>query len=118
MPAIQILLDSQQGPLPLKGQFQALADTPPSIFLSGTAQASGSNTNCMVQMEVWDQDQKYSGFTTAVVFSNEARQHKNLLALLVNQKPFTLGTTYMYQISAGPNTMSDSNDFYSVTILY
>jgi hypothetical protein len=118
MPVIQVLLDSKQGPLPLKGQFQPLADTPPSIFLSGTAQANGASASCEVQMEVWDSDHQYSGFTTAVVFSNEARQHKNLLALLVNQKPFTLGTTYSYQISPGPRTISDQNDSYSVTILY
>src|SRR5688500_18316602 len=118
MPVIQILVDSKQGPLPLTGQFQALADTPPSLFLSGTAQATGVSTHCEVQMEVWDPNHTYPGFTTAVVFSNEAKQHKNLLALLVDQPSFALGTTYNYQISAGRGTTSDANDFYSATILY
>ena len=35
MQVIQILVDFKQGPLPLTGQFQALGDTSPSVFLAG-----------------------------------------------------------------------------------
>jgi hypothetical protein len=119
MAVIQVLLDSQRGPLPLKGQFQPQGDLVPSIFLSGTAQASAPGTSVQVQMAIYDQDGKSAGFTTAAVTSNEAKQHKTLLALLINQEPFTFGSTYSYVIQpVQSSTISDANDFFSVTILY
>jgi hypothetical protein len=117
--AIQVLLDSHPGPLPLKGTFQAQGDVAPSIFLSGTAQVAVPTTSCEIQMEIYDQGGAYAGFTTAVVMCNEPKQHKTLLALLVNQKPFAYGTTYSYVIApTRSSTISDANDFYSVTIVY
>jgi hypothetical protein len=116
--AIQVLLDSKQGPLPIKGQFQAEGNVVPSIFFSGTAQASAPDL-LQVQMEIFDQDGKSAGYTTAAVMCNETKQHKTLLALFVNQKPFVLGATYTYVIQTeAPTTITDANDFYSVTILY
>ena len=42
-----------------------------------------------------------------------------LLALPADQKPWKFGQTYSYAIYvAGQNTISDANDFYSLTILY
>lgn len=117
--AIQVLLDSKQGPLPIKGQFQAEGDVVPSIYFSGTAQTNAPNVSCQVQMEIYDQDGKSAGFTTAIVMSTEAKQHKTLLALFVNQQPFALGSTYTYVIeTVDPSTVTDANDFYSATILY
>jgi len=118
MAAIQVLLDSKAGPLPLKGQFQPEGDLVPSVYFTGTAQSSAPGA-IEVQVIISDQDGKEAGSTSGVVFSNEAKQHKTLLALLVNQKPWSFGQTYTYQIyAAGPTTTSDANDFYSLTILY
>ena len=48
MAAIQVLLDSQPGPLPLKGQFQPQGDLAPALFLTGTAQTSSPNNTIQV----------------------------------------------------------------------
>lgn len=119
MAVIQVLLDSHPGPLPLKGQFQAQADLVPSIFFSGTAQTTAPGGTCQVQVEIFDQDGQPAGYTTAIVMSNETKQHKTMLALLINQKPFNFGSTYTFVIQPTvSSTISDANDFYSVTILY
>jgi hypothetical protein len=116
---IQVLLDSKQGPLPLKGQFQPEADLVPSLYFTGTAQSSAPGLTLEVQVSIFDQDGKSAGSTSGEVFSNEAKQHKTLLALPINQKPLSFGQTYTFEIAvAGPTTISDANDFYSLTILY
>ena len=119
MAAIQILLDSHPGPLPLKGQFQPQGDVAAAVFLTGTAQTSSPGNTLLVQLVIYDQHGQDAGGTTAVVMSNEAKQHKTLLAIPSPQKPWQFGQTYSYAIyAAGPGTVSDANDFYSLTILY
>jgi len=116
---IQILLDSHPGPLPLKGQFQPEGDLVPSVYLTGTAQSSAPGFALEVQLVILDPDGKDAGSTSAVVYSNEAKQHKTLLALLTNQKPWKFGETYTFYVTAGgQTTISDANDSYSLTILY
>ena len=112
-------MDSQPGPLPLKGQFQPQGDLVPSVYLTGTAQSSSPGGSLEVTLAIVDKDGKDVGSTSAVVVSNEAKQHKTLLALLTNQKPWSFGETYTFYVMAtGPTTISDANDFYSLTILY
>ena len=119
MAAIQVLLDSHPGPLPLKGQFQPQGDLAPAVFLTGTAQTSSPNNTIQLQLTILDQDGKDAGGTTAVVMSNETKQHKTLLALPADQKPWQFGQTYSFAIyAASPGMISDANDFYSLTILY
>jgi hypothetical protein len=118
MAIIQVLLDSKQGPLPISGTFQPQADLVPSVYFSGTAQSSGPG-QIMVQVSIVDAQGQDAGGTTGVVFSNEAKQHKTMLALLINQKPWEFGQTYTYSITvSGPGTIADANDFFSLTILY
>lgn len=119
MAAIQVLLDSHPGPLPLKGQFQPQGDLAAGVLITGTAQTSSPGNTIIVQLDIYDPDGKSVGGTTAVVMSNEAKQHKTLLALPADQKPWQFGQTYSYEITlGGPGTVSDANDFYSLTILY
>jgi hypothetical protein len=119
MAVIQVLLDSQAGPLPLKGQFQPQGDLVPSVYLTGTAQSSAAGASINVQLSIVGPDGQDAGGTSAVVFSNEAKQHKTLLALLVNQKPWDFGQTYTWYLTeAGPGTITDANDFFSLMILY
>ena len=118
MPIIQVLLDSKPGPLPLTGQFQALANTVPSFFLSGTLQAASVSTQCTLDLQVYDQNKQDAGYSSSIVYSNEVRQHKNLLALPINQKPLVYGSTYTFNVFSEPFTLSDANDFYSLTIFY
>ena len=118
MAVIQILLDSQPGPLPLTGTFQPLADLPPTLFLTGTAQTSAPGQTIQVDVAITLGGQPAGG-TGAVMMSNEAKQHKTLLALPANQKPWSFGQTYTYWITAtGQGTISDANDYYSLTIVY
>ena len=119
MAVIQVLLESKQGPLPLKGQFQPQSDLVASVYFTGTAQTSAPGQTIQVQLVIYDADGKDAGGTSGAVFSNEAKQHKTMLALLANQKPWEFGQTYSFEITAvGPTTTSDANDFYSLTILY
>jgi len=72
-----------------------------------------------VQVSIVDAQGQDAGGTTGVVFSNEGKQHKTMLALLINQKPWEFGQTYTYSITvSGPGTIADANDFFSLTILY
>ena len=119
MAGIQVLLDSHPGPLPLKGQFQPQGDLVPSVYFTGTAQSSSPGAWLEVQLSIVDKNGQGVGSTSGVVMSNEAKQHKTLLALLTNQKPWNFGETYTFYVTAaGPTTISDANDFYSLTILY
>jgi|ERR1041385_5240189 hypothetical protein len=118
MAVIQILLDSKPGPLPLKGTFQPQADLVPCVYLTGTAQTNTPST-IQIELAILDKDGKDAGGTSVVVFSNEPNQHKTLLALLTNQKPWNFGETYTYSITAAsPGAFADANDFFSLTILY
>lgn len=117
--AIQVLLDSQPGPLPLKGQFQPEGDVVPSIYFCGTAQSSTPNTTCQVELAIYDAQGQLAAFTSSAVWSTEAKQHKTMLGLFVNQKPFIFGATYSYTVViSSPTTIADANDFYSLTIEY
>jgi len=119
MAVIQVLLDSQAGPLPLTGKFQPEGDLVPSIYLSGTAQSSAPGQPLAVQLSIVDSAGKDAGGTSSILFSNEAKQHKTLLALLVNQKPFAFGETYTWFLTPGfDTTVADANDFFSLMIMY
>lgn len=119
MAVIQVLLDSKQGPLPITGTFQPQADLVPSVYFTGTAQSSAPGQTISVQVAIIDAQGRDAGSTSGVVFSNEAKQHKTMLGLLINQKPWEFGQTYTYSIAvSGPTTITDANDFFSLTILY
>jgi len=119
MAVIQVLLDSQAGPLPLTGKFQPDGDLVPSIYLCGTEQSNAPGQPLAVQLSIVDSAGKDAGGTSAIVFSNEAKQHKTLLALLVNQKPFAFGETYTWSLAlATTATVTDAKDFFSLMIMY
>jgi len=102
-----------------KGSSSRRAISQRRFFFTGTAQTSSPNNTIQIQLSIYDQDGKDAGGTTAVVMSNEAKQHKTLLALPANQKPWAFGQTYSFAIyAASPGAVSDANDFYSLTILY
>ena len=119
MAVIQVLLDNHPGPLPIKGQFQPQADLVPALYFTGTAQAASPATSLEVQVAIYDQGTQYNASTDAIIFSNEAKQHKTLITLPLPQKPFTFGVTYTYEISpTQASTVTDANDSFSLTILY
>lgn len=119
MAVIQVLLDNHPGPLPINGTFQPQADLVPALYFTGTAQASKPGVALEVQVAIWDVGTQYNGSTDAIIFSNEAKQHKTLITLPLPQKPFTFGVTYNYQVSVtDASTVTDANDSFSLTILY
>jgi len=119
MAVYQVLLDQRQGPLPIKGQFEPKGDNVPSLFFNGTASAARPGASLTVQVQIVDQDGKDAGSTSAIIVSNEAHQHKTLLAMFINQKPFAFGSTYTFYVTAATtDTLADENDYYSLMIAY
>lgn len=111
MPALTIL--NAQGPLPLKATFQAPVDGPVTIAVSGSAYTA--TAGCWVGVQVLF-DTWIAGNCT--VFCNAASSHQTLIPALLSTAIPGSGTHAVVLMPATPDTQSDANDFYQVTLLY
>lgn len=113
MAAMTIL--SSIGPLPLSAQFQAPADGPVALFVSGSAwtRTAGKAIGVMVSID---------GGTEGVcpAYCNEANSHHTLVPVILtmNLSYGTNGTHTVSLTASTPDTVSDANDYYQVTMLY
>ena len=108
--AIQVI--SQEGPLPIKTTFQVENDGPTLILLSCSAWTQTANVMIEVDLLIDGVEVAWAG-----LFGNAANQHMALVSL---PKPytFTIGEHTFTLQAANPETVSDQNDFFNVTLLY
>lgn len=105
---------NQKGPLPIAQTFQALSDGPALIMLSGSVWTQTPNTVLGINLSV-DSVSAVAG--TASIFANPTATHMAVVPIII---PYTFpqGEHKIYLTAANPETVSDFNDFYQVTILY
>jgi len=113
MPAMTVL--NLTGPLPVSAQFVAPADGPVAMFVSGSAwtRTGGKAIGAMLSVD---------GATQGVCpgYCNEASSHHTLIPVMLTMN-LSYGTSGAHTVSltaSTPDTVSDINDFYQVTLLY
>lgn len=111
MPATVVL--NATGPLPLKVTFPAPSDGPVSVFVSGSAYSATAARSVGVKV-LFDT----SIIGTSSVFCNAAQSHQTFVTTLLAGNLGGPGTHAVALIPATPDTQSDANDFYQVTLLY
>jgi hypothetical protein len=107
--AIQVI--DQKGPLPITTPFQVENDGPTLILLSCSAWTQTENVMIEVDLLVDGEAVAWAG-----LFGNATNQH---MALVAVPMPYTFSIgEHTFTLQAGPDTVSDHNDFYYVTLLY
>jgi hypothetical protein len=109
--ATQIII-SQAGPLPISTQFQAPTDGPADLFVAGSVWTKQANN--MLAITVLLDGQKVA---VAPIYANPTATHLSVVPSIV---PVTLTQgNHTLQLVAGTSaTISDSNDFYTVVLMY
>jgi hypothetical protein len=108
--AIQVI--SQQGPLPITTTFQVENDGPTLILLACSAWTQTANVMIGVDLLIDGVEVASAG-----LYANATEQH---MALVSAPMPytFTIGEHTFTLQAANPQTVSDLNDFFYVTLLY
>lgn len=108
---IQTVINSN-GPLPLKGAFNAESNSPLVIVVSGSAWSNAAGQWVGVQVIL---DGSVIG--EAAVFCNEASSHRALITTFIpTTVDFGQHTIELQAVSA--STMCDVNDFLNVYVMY
>ncbi|MGH9967460.1 MAG: hypothetical protein ACREBG_06460 [Pyrinomonadaceae bacterium] len=100
------------GPLPLKQAFSAPADGPVVFFISGSAWSSSANSWIGISVQL---DGTEIG--TASVYCNEVASHRALISNLVTVN-LSFGNHTISITPTTPNTNTDQNDAFFVTLMY
>lgn len=108
--ALQVI--SQKGPLPITQTVQIENDGPTVILLSASAWTQTENSMIGVELLVDGVEVAW-----ATLFSNPTTQHMALVSPAVPYT-FTIGEHTFTLQATTPETVSDSNDTYYVTLLY
>jgi hypothetical protein len=108
--AIQVI--GQKGPLPITTTFQVENDGPTLILLAGSAWTQTGNVTIGVDLLVDGE-----AVAWAALFCNPTNQHMALVSVPMPYT-FTIGEHTFTLRPDTPETVSDSNDFYYVTLLY
>ena len=108
--AIQVI--GQKGPLPITTTFQVENDGPTLILLAASAWTETADVMLEVDLLV-----DGAAVSWAALFGNTPNQH---MALVSIPMPYTFSIgEHTFTLQAGnPQTVSDFNDFFFVTLLY
>lgn len=108
---LTVMLYQGPGPLPIEGTFDFKSTLEANIMISATAYVNSPGM-ASVSLSIDGQD-----VGDAQVYANESKSHKALVSDLMVVNP-ELGSHKFMLYATGPNTVGDSNDFYTVTLLY
>ncbi|MDX6270171.1 MAG: hypothetical protein QOD28_1394 [Acidobacteriota bacterium] len=109
--AIQVILQ-QAGPLPLQATFEAPGDEPMYLEVNGSVWSQSANVVVGIGVNVDEQEVGH-----ALLFSNGNATHRTVVPTYI---PIQLGEG-QHTLTLFPDTtdtVSDSNDFYTVVIHY
>lgn len=110
--AVQVIINQQKGPLPVKATFNSPSSAPMYLEVTGSVWTTTANQMIGIGVKIDDQ-----AVGTAQVFSNTASTHRPvvptyiLVKLAQGQHTLTLGPSTA-------TTTSDLNDFYTVVLHY
>lgn len=118
MAMLQLLLDQHPGPLPLTGTFQPRSSEVVDMIISGVAWRRGSSsTNTIgIELVIKDKDGNQVGYTSGTLDSGVIRR---AVVAQFGQMTLKWGETYSFTLQLlHADQNSDSNDFFTATIIY
>jgi len=108
--AVQLILQ-QAGPLPITATFNAIGDSEMYLEVNGSVWTQTTNVMTGIVIQI---DGQTVG--KALIYSNGSSTHRAVVPAYI---PVTLGPgPHKLTLSAGPNTVSDSNDNFTAVIHY
>src|ERR1039457_828550 len=110
--AVQVILNQHKGPFPITVSFKAPSDGPSCLVVSGSVWSQTANQTIGIEVSL---DNKPIG--SASIYSNGTATHRAVVPTYI---PLTLkfGEHELFLGPATPVTISDSNDFFDVVLLY
>ena len=110
--AVQVIINQQKGPLPVKATFNPPSSAPMYLEVTGSVWTTTANQMIGIGVKVDDQ-----AVGSAQLFSNAASTHRAVVPTYIQVK-LQQG---QHTITLGPSTAtttSDVNDFYTVVLHY
>ena len=110
--AVQVIMNQQQGPLPISVEFNAPSDAPSYISVHGSVWTQTANQNIGIGVELDGQ-----AVGSAQIFSNGSSTHRAVVPTYIVVK-LTQG---QHKLTLGPltgATTSDSNDVFTAVLYY
>ena len=108
--AVQVILQ-QAGPLPITATFNSISDAPTYLEVNGSVWTQTPNVMTSINIALDGQT-----IGKAIIFSNAASTHRAVVPAYILVK-LSQGQ-HKLTLSAGGNTVSDFNDFYTAVIHY
>jgi hypothetical protein len=112
MADVQLVL-AERGPLPVQSSAEIQTDGPVALTIAGSVWSATPNTMVGISLYIDGQPPEFG----AMIFANPAGQHMALVPITVPYT-FTIGTHTFELAPMNPQTASDQNDFFSVSVLY
>ena len=110
--AVQVIMNQQKGPLPLKATFTSPSSAPMCLQVVGSVWTTTANQMIGIGVEL-----DGAAVGSAQLFSNTASTHRTVVPTYI---PVKLGEG-QHAVTLGPATApttSDFNDFYTVILHY
>jgi hypothetical protein len=112
MAEVQMVL-GQRGPLPITGSADIETDGPIALTIAGSVWSTAANTMVGVSLYIDGQPPDFG----AMIYANAPNSHMALVPITVPYT-FTIGTHTFELAAMNPETATDENDFFEVTVLY
>jgi hypothetical protein len=103
---------AQPGPLPLQVTADIESDAPFALTLAGSVWTTASTAMIGVELQIDD-----DVAARAQIFSNAPSTHRAVVPVTV-PVTLTIGPHVLTLVPLTPQTTSDANDFFAVTVVY
>lgn len=110
--AVQVIINQQKGPLPVKATFNSPSSAPMYLEVTGSVWTTTANQMIGIAVQI-----DGAAVGTAQLFSNTASTHRAVVPTYIQVK-LQQG---QHTVTLGPataTTTSDLNDFYTVVLHY
>jgi hypothetical protein len=107
-----LVLVSQQGPLPISVPFTAPSDAAAVLLVTGSVWTQ--NPNSMIGIEVFLDG---NSLGAAQIFANPSGTHLPVVPIILPVK-LSYGAHKIVLAQSTPATTCDTNDYYTVTLMY
>ncbi len=110
--AVQVIINQQKGPLPVKATFNSPSSAPMYLEVTGSVWTTTANQMIGIAVQI-----DGAAVGTAQLFSNAAATHRAVVPTYIEVK-LQQG---QHTVTLGPataTTTSDLNDFYTVVLHY
>ena len=111
--AIQVIINQQQGALPINANFNAPSDAPIYLEVTGSVWTQSENSLIGIAIQLDGQ-----AIGTAQVFSNGSTTHRPVVPTYIQVQLQQGQHTLTLSPLANSTTVSDSNDFYTAVLHY